>query len=89
MGVVIKRNGKAQAFSGEKIKKAVEKAAKDAGISSLKRNELIQEVAVPVINLYKNKRAVKAVELRKSILKRLGRRAKSAVSAWRRYEKRK
>lgn len=89
MGVVIKRSGKKQAFSGEKIKKAVEKAARDAGISGLKKNNLIKEVAVPVINLYKKKRAVKAVDLRKSILKRLGRRAKSAVAAWRRFEKKK
>ena len=89
MGLVIKRGGKKQSFSGSKIKGAIEKAAKDAGISSLKRNELIKEVAVPVIDLYKGKRAVKAVELRKSILKRLERRAKSVVSAWRRYEKKK
>ncbi len=89
MGVVIKRDGKKQVFTAAKIKKAVEKAAKDAGISSLKRNKLIKEVAVPAINLYKGKRAVKSVELRKSILRRLGRKAKSVVSAWRRYESRK
>lgn len=89
MGVVIKRGGKKQVFSGGKIKSAIEKAAKDAGISSLRRNELVKEVAVPVIDLYKGKRAVKAVELRRSILKRLQSRAKSVVSAWQKYEKKK
>ena len=88
MGSVIKRGGKRQAFSGSKIKRAAEKAARDAGISSLKRNELIKEVAEPVIKLYKNKK-VKSTILRKSILRRLGRKAKAAVSAWRRYENRK
>ena len=88
MGSVIKRGGKRQAFSGSKIKRAVEKAARDAGISSLKIKELVKDVAEPVIKLYKNK-SVKSTILRKSILRRLERRAKAAVSAWRRYENRK
>ena len=88
MGVVIKRDGKKQAFTAAKIKKAVEKAARDAGISSLKIKELVKDVAEPVIKLYKNK-SVKSTILRKSILRRLERRAKAAVSAWRRYENRK
>ena len=88
MGSVIKRGGKRQAFSGSKIKSAVEKAARDAGISSLKIKELVKDVAEPVIKLYKNK-SVKSTILRKSILRRLERRAKAAVSAWRRYENRK
>jgi len=86
--VVIKRGGKTQKFSPGKIKKAIEKTAKDAGLSSAKRKELLKEVALPIIKLYKHKR-VKSVDLRKVILRRLQSRSKATVSAWRRYEKRK
>ena len=86
--VVIKRGGKTQKFSPGKIKKAIEKTAKDAGLSSAKRKELLKEVALPIIKLYKNKR-VKSTQIRSSILRRLSTRTKSAVAAWRRYEKRK
>lgn len=88
MGFVIKRNGKRQKFSPGKIKHAIEKSAKEAGLSSARRKELLKEVAEPIIKLYKNKR-VKSTILRKSILRRLERRSKSVVSAWRRHEKKK
>ncbi|MBI2043386.1 hypothetical protein HYT25_03285 [Candidatus Pacearchaeota archaeon] len=88
MGTVIKRDGKRQKFSPGKIKKAIEKTAKEAGLSSARRKELLKEVALPIIKLYKNKRA-KSTKIRSAILRRLSTRAKSVVAAWRRYEKRK
>ena len=85
---VIKRGGKTQAFSPSKIKKAIEKTAKDAKVPVVKRKELLKEVALPIIKLYKNKR-VKSTELRKIILRRLSSRSKATVAAWKRWEKRK
>lgn len=84
--VVIKRDGKAQKFSPSKIKGVIEKSAKEAGLSAARRKELLKDVAEPVIKLYKHKR-VKSTLLRKSILRRLDRRAKSVSAAWRRYER--
>ena len=86
--VVIKRGGKTQAFSPSKIKKAIEKTAKDAGLSAMKRKELLNEVALPIIKIYKNKR-VKSTDLRRIILGRLSTRSKSTVAEWKRWEKRK
>ena len=86
--VVIKRDGKRQKFSPAKIKRSIEKTAKDAGVSAAKRKELIKEVALPIIKLYKNKR-VKSTQIRSSILRRLSTRSKSVASAWKRYEKKK
>ena len=86
--VVVKRGGKTQAFSPSKIKKAIEKTAKDAKVPVVKRKELLKEVALPIIKLYKNKR-VKSTELRKIILRRLSSRSKATVAEWKRWEKRK
>ena len=86
--VVIKRDGKRQKFSPAKIKRSIEKTAKDAGVSAAKRKELLKEVALPIIKLYKHKR-VKSVDLRKVILRRLSTRSKSTVAEWKRYEKKK
>ena len=85
---VIKRDGKTQAFSPAKIKKAIEKTAKDAKVPAAKRKELLKEVALPIIKLYKNKR-VKSTDLRRIILGRLSTRSKATVSEWKRWEKRK
>lgn len=85
---VIKRDGKRQSFNASKLRKSIEKAAKEAGMSAGKRKELIKEISEPVIKLYKN-RSVKAVALRRSILGRLDRKAKSVSKAWRRHDRKK
>ena len=88
MGVVIKRGGKRQAFSPSKIKNSILGAAKEAKLNSAKAKELVKEVGDSVINFYKDKRTVKVSAIRKSILGRLNRRAKSVSRAWRAYEAR-
>jgi len=89
MTQVIKKSGRRQAFSPAKIKHSIKKAAEEARISSAKTRELVKDVGESVIDLYKRKKLVKTIDLRKSILGRLNRKAKSVASAWRRYEKRK
>ena len=88
MGTVIKRSGRRQAFSAAKVRSSVEKAAKDGKVSTAKRRELQKEVADSVIALYKRKRTVRVTDLRKSLLRRLDRRAKAVSAAWRRYDRR-
>ncbi len=86
MSVVIKRNGKQQEFNPNKIKSSIQKSSKDAGISASRTKEIIDDVAESVINKYKNKK-VKALYLRRIILRRLDRKSKSVANAWRRYDK--
>lgn len=88
MGTVIKRGGKKQAFMPGKIRRCVEMAAKEAGLSTEKRKELVKMIAEPVIKYYKGKR-VRASVLRKSILGRLDRHAKFVSSAWKRHDRKK
>ncbi len=89
MVYVIKRGGKKEVFNPSKIKRGIERAAKDAKINSLKIKQLISEVADPFIEITKKKKNIKATEIRKSILRRIDRRAKSVSNAWRKFENRK
>lgn len=84
---VLKRNGSRQAFNAGKLKRAVERAAKDAKLGMAKRKELLKEVVDPLANLVKKKRLVRASALRKALLGRLERRAKSAAAAWRSFDR--
>ncbi len=86
---VIKRGGRKQKFIPAKIKNSIKKAAAGARISPAKTRELVKDVGESVIDLYKRKKLVKSVDLRKSILGRLTRRAKSVASVWKKSEKRK
>ena len=86
MGKVIKRNGKTQAFSAAKVRMSVQRAARDVKLSTDKTRELIRDVADSVVDKYKNRR-VKSTELRRVLLRRIGRRAKSVASAWRRFDR--
>jgi transcriptional regulator NrdR family protein len=89
MTTVIKRGGRKQNFMPSKIKKAISNAAREAGFSPSKREELVKEVGESVISFFKKKRVVKSTDIRKSIIGRLSRKSKSLASAWRRHEKRK
>lgn len=86
---VIKRSGKKQAFSIAKLKRAVEKAAKDAKLSAAKRKKLVAEVVSPLVKTLKRKKMIKASALRKVVLGRIGRRAKAVAAAWKRFDRKK
>lgn len=87
MGVVIKSGGRRQAFMASKIRRSIEHAAREAGVGGARARELVKEVGGSVIDFYRRKRSVRTSELRKSILRRLDRRARSVSSAWRRYDR--
>ncbi len=89
MAKVVKKSGKKQTFLPRKIRTSVERAAKEAGLNPKKTKELVEEVAEPVIELYRKKKVVKAADLRRSLLGRLDRKAKKVSAAWRRYDRKK
>jgi len=90
MTQVIKRGGKKrEAFSPSKIKNAIAKSAKEAGFSSSKIEEVVKDVGNGVIGFFGKKKVVKAVDIRRSVLGRLERSAKSVAVQWKKFEKRK
>ena len=90
MTQVIKRGGKRkQTFDPSKIRKAIKNTAKEAGFSPAKIEETVKDVGNGVINFFGKKKVVKAVDIRKSILRRLERRGKILSSKWKSFERKK
>lgn len=84
---VIKKCGKRQAFSAAKLKRAVEKAARDAKLGGSKAKALAKEVVDPLVRVLKRKKAIRASALRKAVLGRIERRAKAVATAWKRFDR--
>jgi transcriptional regulator NrdR family protein len=90
MTQVLKRGCKRrEAFNSSKIRNAIKKSAKEAGFSASKVEETVKEVGNGVIDFFGKKKIVKSVDIRKSILRRLERRAKIVAKKWKSFEKRK
>jgi transcriptional regulator NrdR family protein len=89
MTVVVKKGGRRQAFSPSKIRSSIRMAAKRARFSPEKIRKLVKEVGEPVIDFYKKKKLARTTDIRKSILGRLNRNAKSVASVWKKYKKKK
>ena len=87
MVIVIKKDGKKQAFNSSKIKQSIKKAARESKVPSSKYKEILREITGFVIKRFKRKKYVKTTEIRKAILKKLDVKAKFISSAWRRYDK--
>jgi len=87
MAFVIKKNKKRQTFTPAKIRRSIERAAREAKVSPKKIKKLMAEVADPLIKLVKRKRTVRASYLRKSILGRLDRRLKKVSNAWKKFDR--
>ena len=87
MGTVIKRSGRRQAFSATKIRRSVQRAAREARISTARTRELMRDVSDVVVKRYKGRKTVKTTDLRRAILGRLDRRVKYVSAVWRRYDR--
>ncbi|MDO8628194.1 MAG: hypothetical protein Q7R56_00380 [Nanoarchaeota archaeon] len=83
---VIKRSGKQQVFSVVKIRKSVLAAAKDARLSAAKTKQVVEDVSMSIQKSLKGKKVIRSVDLRKKILGRLDRLARSVARAWREYD---
>jgi transcriptional repressor NrdR len=87
----VMKNGckKRENFNPSKIKGSIKKAAKDAGFSASKVEDVVKEVGNGVISFFEKKKIIKASAIRKSILGRLERKAKKVAQSWKNFEKRK
>jgi len=86
---VLKKSGKKQAFSAAKLRKSIEKSAKDAKLKATQTKKLIKEVVDPLVKILKKKKVVRASALRKAMLGRIERRAKAVANAWKKFDKKK
>jgi len=65
---VVKSNGKTEEFKEEKIKKSIEKAAKQAGYNSEEKMNLVNKTVQDVKQRIGNKKQVRAEDIRNLIL---------------------
>ena len=87
MEIVIKKGGKRkEIFNSDKIIESVKKAAKDANLAPAK---FLKEIAEPTIKYFQKKKIVKTSDIKKSILKKLAKKSKAVLMAWKMYEKKK
>ena len=84
---IIKRNGKKQKFSKPKLVKGLMKCCKGAKMSSVRCKKLAEGVSSSVVEGLKGKRSIKAIDLRRRVLRRLDRSAKKVARAWRSFDK--
>ena len=82
---VIKKDGTKAPFDEEKIKQAVEGAAKDAGLTELQVSETVSLVSDVVLELADSKEEIATSELRDKILSELDKVQPAAAAAWRKY----
>jgi len=89
MPKVIKKNRKKQAFKASKIRKGILNAAKDARVSSAKRQRIARKITAHIIQGVKGKKTVKIANIRRAVLSHLAVESRPAVHAWQLYERRK
>ncbi|MEK6812609.1 MAG: ATP cone domain-containing protein [Nanoarchaeota archaeon] len=84
---VLKRSSKRQKFSMAKLKRGIQRAARDAKLTRVQQREVVRTVAASVAKGLKGRRSIKAAALRRKVLTRLDRTSRATASAWRRYDR--
>lgn len=86
---VIKRDGTREPFDSEKIRRAIEGSARDAGLAPERINEVVNQVSGTVLQFAASKEEIATVELIEKILDELNKIEPRAATAWKKYEQEK
>lgn len=84
---VIKRGGRRQRFSAAKLRRSIDRAAREGKVRASERAVMVREVSTGILGHLRARRSVRSSELRRMVIGRLGRRSRAAVAAWRRQER--
>lgn len=85
---VIKRGGKKQAWSSEKVKGSIRKACKDARVPGKRTKTVVNRVFRAVMKSVGKRSTVRTAVIRKKALAALGKLEPKAARAWRKYDAR-
>lgn len=83
---VIKKDGSKQPFDAEKIKRAIEGAAKEAGLADDRISQVATQVSSIVVEQVDAQEEIATSEIKSIILSELDRVEPSVSQAWRTYE---
>lgn len=83
---VIKNNGQSESFDAQKIKQAVQSAAKDSGAGNDRSEELAEIITRSIVKTLEGRHDVPTSEIRERALALLDEFEPKAVAAWRAYD---
>jgi transcriptional repressor NrdR len=83
---VIKRDGTKEPFDEEKVKKAIQTAAGEAGLAPERAEEVVNQVSSVVLDFAAEKEEIASSELGEKVLSELDKVEPSAAEAWRKYD---
>ncbi len=82
---VTKRDGTKEPVNGEKVRKSIETATQDAGLTPERTQEVVGSVSSGVMQFIAEKDEVTTAEIREKILADLDAVEPSVSAAWRKY----
>lgn len=85
---VIKRNGTREAFSEEKLRQAVTRAGRDAGLEGEKLEHAVKKATTSVVRLSAMQQEMTARDIRDAVLGSFDS-EQGVVESWKRFEERK
>ena len=83
---VIKKDGSKQPFDGEKLKRAIEGAAREAGLSEDRASQVAAEVSGIVLEKTSAQEEIATSEIQSMILNELDNVEPSVSAAWKAYK---
>lgn len=87
MSMVVKRNRSLQEFDSGKIRRAVEAAARDAGLPEMRVRDLVESVSRKAVLKYQWEPELSSSALRDEILRLMDESEPSASRRWRNFER--
>ncbi len=84
---VIRRDGSKEPFDDNKIRRAIEAAAREAGLSPDRVTAVVNQVANVVLTFAAPREEITTLEIRGKILALLDELEPSVSAAWRRFDK--
>lgn len=86
---VIKNNGQSEPFDAQKVKQAVQSAAKESGADNDRSEELAEIVTRSIVKTLEGRQDVPTSEIRERALALLDEFEPGAAAAWRAYDEHK
>lgn len=86
---VIKKDGAKEPFNSEKIRRAIQFAANDAGLSPERANEIASRILITVLDFAATKDEIATSELREKIVSELDIIEPVTAKAWREHDQKK
>lgn len=85
MTLVIKKDGFKEPFNESKVRKGIERASLEAGLSQERATEVVGKVLGALLAQLTSKEEVPSSEIREAVLDQLDRVAPEVSAHWRRY----